>query len=131
MKKKIIIAIIIIAALVIAGVVGYDKWDRADRFVGDAISNPDFMYLDFELMNRTEIRTFTYSEGDELLVDFDITKGQVDLLIKERGGEVVFRGNDIQKANFILTIPEDGDYDITVSARHAAGRVTVGRNIEE
>lgn len=131
MKKKIMITIILLAVLVIAGAACYESWDRRDRFVGDAISNPDFLSLDFELMNRTEIRTFTYSEGDELLVDFDITKGHVDLLIKERGGAVCYKGDDIENGHFYLTIPEDGDYDITVTARHAAGRVTVGRNMEE
>jgi len=123
MKRK-TIAIILIA-LVLLGAISFVVYEKRTLFNGSRVKNPDCYTLEFTAMNQTDSHTLALQAGDSLSVDFAIDRGRVDLTVGIPGENPIYRGNDIDSAVFDLTIPKDGAYQVTVSAKHASGFVLI------
>ena len=96
------------------------------RFSGDRTAGPEGFSLRFDMMDKTDVQTLSLSEGDRLRVTWRIDGGSADILVRKKDGEVLYRadgrtGGDT--ADFELTVPETGEYTITVTARKAKGQI--------
>ena len=64
-------------------------------------------------------------KDDVFAVKFRIDNGHADLIIAMDGKTPIYKGNDIESGVFDAIVPEDGEYRITVNAKHASGYVEV------
>ena len=62
--------------------------------------------------------------GEQLRVALSHTEGTVDVTVGMEGQEPIYRGNGQQNADFVLEIPETGNYRISVSGHQAKGKVS-------
>lgn len=118
MKRKIIIAaaVLIAAAAAVCLLVF-----KSDAFKGEWVKNPDRYYLSFTLMNEDDSSVMPLRAGDTICASWSIEKGRVSVEISSESGEMLYRGSDIDTAEFELPISQDGNYIFSVSARNAAG----------
>lgn len=123
MKRK---TLVILALVIIA--LGISAWlilDNQSDFSGVRVRNPDCYTLQFTEMNEQDSHTLALRAGDRLSIDFAVDRGRVDLVIGIPSEKPIYRGDNINSGVFELTAPEDGEYRIDVTARHAAGFVTI------
>lgn len=59
-----------------------------------------------------------------IAVTMEVESGALDILIAQRGGDVVYRGNEVQSGAFVLEITESGEYEISVTGRQGRGTLT-------
>ena len=95
-------------------------------FDGDRIrqTDPQRFTLRFARMNRDDAETFSLQAGDVLRVSWRIESGSADIVIGRAVEAPIYQANGRGKgdeADFELTIPETGDYTISISARQARG----------
>ena len=64
-------------------------------------------------------------KSDTLRVHFSLEKGNVRLTIAAKNGEELYRGSGTEVTDFLLTVPADGRYIVTVDADHASGELSV------
>ena len=89
------------------------------------------LLLDFTEMNSSFTHTLKLAKDDQLHCSWDIKHGTVDLMIVGEKGEKLYQGNKVDRADFKLVIPNDGDYSITVAGSEAGGVVHFQRIDEE
>lgn len=119
MKKIIAICLALLAsAALLTGCTQND-------FTGSRMKNPDAYIMDFSHMNGSDSHTMHLLRGDELRVCTETTAGSLGIEIKADDGEILYSGNGEVVGKFTLNIPHEGDYTISVDARHAAGKVSV------
>lgn len=81
------------------------------------------LLLDFTEMNSSFTHTMTLSKDDQLDCTWDIRQGTVDLLILGENGEKIYQGNKVDRADFRLVVPVDGNYTFSVTGSEAKGIV--------
>lgn len=118
MKKKnhIALAVLLVLCLLCTGCANdtiYSRTRTADRY-----------YLRLKPLNETMTETYTLQAGDAIAVTMEVESGALDILIARQGGEVVYRGNEVQSGSFVLEITESGKYDISVTGRQGRGTLT-------
>ena len=119
--RKILITVFILTALCLIG-----AWQRSKpTFRGTRAANPDGYLLNFEEMNREDAHSMRLDADSQLKCQWEIEKGTVDILIQDKNSEVIYRGNKLDTADFLLDIKEYGVYTVTVKARNARGYVRV------
>ena len=79
------------------------------------------------MLNRKESADLNLMDGDYLQVSLSHTEGYVDVTVQPEGKEPIYRGNGQQNADFVLEIPETGDYRISIIGHQAKGRITFTR----
>ena len=129
--KRYLRILLVLSVIIISVAAAFFIYDRQVVFTGDKVKNPDCYVLKFEKMNQTDSHTLMLQEGDTLSVDFSIDRGHADLFIGMDGEEMIYRANDITSGAFELTVPKDGDYRITVQAKHASGSVMINAHGKE
>ena len=120
MRKRIIIALALLALAI-----PFILYGTQSEFSGNRVKSREQYILEFERMNQEDSHALALHEGDTLSVEFAIDRGRVDLFIGMAGAEALYRGNDIDSGSFVLTAPKDGDYQITIQAKHAAGYIRI------
>ena len=124
MVKKCVSIVLILAAL--AGIIVFFACGRQNVHCVTGINNLDHYYiLKFERMNREDFYLIPACKDDVFSVNFRIDKGHADLIIEIDGRNPIYKGNDIENGEFNVIVPEDGEYRITVNAKHAAGSIEV------
>lgn len=118
MKKYIIALVSVIVVLFLAVFLFYDN---VNIFKGNRVKNPSSYTMEFKSMNQKDSHVMALKAGDILEVDYEILKGRVDLTIGIDGQKPVYKGTKLEAESFQVIIPSDGDYRITVKAKHAAG----------
>lgn len=88
----------------------YSRTKTADRY-----------YLRLKPLNDTMTETYTLKAGDAIAVTMEVESGALDILIARQGGEVVYRGNEVDSGSFVLEITESGKYEISVTGRQGRG----------
>ena len=83
--------------------------------------------MEYSMLNREESADLNLMEGDCLQVSLSHTEGYVDVTVQSDGKEPIYRGNGQQNADFVLEIPETGDYRISIIGHQAKGRITFTR----
>lgn len=84
-----------------------------------------YYILEFEKMNREDSYLIPACKDDVFAVNFRIDKGHADFIIAMDGNPPIYKGNDIETGDFNIIVPEDGEYRITIKAKHASGFVEV------
>lgn len=126
-KKKIILSIVIIAILIILLILFKNNYIFCnDVFDGDRVRNPDRYYLDFDFMNQVDSDVMMLHAGDNLHATWNIKKGDVSIEITKEDGTRIYKGDDLDKADFVIPISEDGNYTVEISAKRAKGVIEIG-----
>lgn len=114
----------IAAACAVVFVVLFAACDNVE-FTGNRVANPDSFTLEIERMNGTDRHTMRLSAGDALEVRFVTEAGLLTLEIESGDGTKLYSGNGTELTDFVLNVPVDGDYTITVKAKRAKGEIFV------
>ena len=114
-----------IMACILFAIVTIYVWNHQKVFVGNTVKNPDSYILEFEKMHQEDSHVISACKDDVFAVHFRIEKGHADLVIAMDGNTPIYKGNDIETGVFDIIVPEDGEYRITVDAKHAYGYVEV------
>ena len=93
-------------------------------FVGSCEKSSDGYVAEFERMTGSDSHILTLKKGDVLSVCFKADSGSLRLTIA-CGNSVLYAGNGTAASDFTLNIPFDGNYTVTLDARHAAGIVRI------
>ena len=96
-------------------------------FDGSRVSDASGFRMEYSILNREESADLKLAEGDRLKVFLSHTEGTVDATVRMKGKEPIYRGNGQQNADFVLEIPETGDYHISVSGHQAKGHLSFTR----
>ena len=96
-------------------------------FHGSCVKNSDSYTLDIENMNGTDGHTLELQQGDTLQIHFAIEKGSIKLSVTVPDGTELYTGNGTEATDFMVNIPADGVYAISVEARQAAGSLHIQR----
>lgn len=84
----------------------------------------DLFSLGMEQLNCTIAESFSLGEGDTIDVSIVHISGELLLSIGQENREPVYSGRNPELGSFQVTIPEDGDYLISVSGKHAEGSIS-------
>ena len=87
--------------------------------------------MEYERLNGRKTAELGLSEGDRVRVSLLHTAGQVDVVLCREGDEPVYRGTGQENAEFTVTIPRSGIYQVTVTGHLATGKVLFIRLGEE
>lgn len=120
MNRKIAVLI-----LLIAGMIALRVYNNQKLYVGNQVKSRNCYILEFEKMNQEDSHVISACKDDVFAVNFRIDSGYVDFVIGMDGRYPIYTGNDINNGVFDVIVPEDGEYRITINARHAAGFVEV------
>ena len=96
-------------------------------FDGTRVSDASGFRMEYSMLNREESADLNLTEGDCLQVHLSHTEGTVDVIVGMDGNGPIYRGNGQQNADFVLEIPEAGNYRISVSGHQAKGYVSFTR----
>lgn len=102
--------------------------NNRDVFIGTNTKTTDCYILQVEKMNKTDSHVFVLEKDDVLSVEYSIDRGNVDLVIGLEKEKPIYKGNDIEDGKFEVIVPRDGEYRITVKAKHAAGSIVIIKN---
>lgn len=120
-KSKVLIGVVALIALVAVIVFFWPK----QQFAGSKLKNSDCYRLDMEYMYEKDQHEISCQKDDKLHCSFQIEKGRVDIYIRAFDGEVIYQGNNIQSADFIVSINREGIYIIEVNGKKAEGAIVV------
>ena len=84
----------------------------------------DFFSLDMERLNCTIEEPFSLKEGDSVDVSIVRVSGELTISIGKKGFEPIYEGKNPELSSFRVSIPEDGDYLLSVSGKQAEGRIS-------
>lgn len=92
-------------------------------FEGSIISNETEFRMEYSILNKEESAELKLTEGDQIQVSFSHTAGNVEVIVGQDGEEPIYKGTGQENADFILTIPRTGSYQILVIGHHAKGEI--------
>lgn len=124
-RRTFIVAGLAIVAVLLIACVSCCVLDNQSNFNGSMVKNPDLYNIEFSIMNQTDEHMMPLKAGDTVHVFYEITKGNVDLLIGMEGEKPAYRGNGITSGDFNLGITKDGTYKVTVQAKRASGSLKI------
>ena len=116
MKRK-GMAVILLCMLMLVGL-----GCRNNTMYSRVVSN-DRYYLKLFPLNGIMGETYTLQEGDEIHVSIQKQEGKMDISVGIPGETPLYTGNDGDTATFILSVPADGDYVISVIGQQARGEL--------
>lgn len=118
--------VIILGAVLAAGLIGFLIWDNVYSFKGDG---RHFLtgryYADFYYFNGNERFEFQLETGEKLHLDAHIEKGKAKVSFTRKGeksGEVI---SNIEDADTYFTADETGRYVVKINFKHAKGYVEI------
>ena len=111
-------AILLAACLLLSGCGGKSTFD------GSRISSETLFRMEYSILDREESAEMKLTEGDRIQVHISHTSGNVDVIVGENGEELIYKGTEQEKADFILTIPKTGCYHISVTGHRAKGEIS-------
>lgn len=114
-----IAALIWILALLLLPGIRYRDESRYSRRVEE-----DFFSLGMERLNCTIEEPFPLNEGDTIDVSIVRISGELTISIGEKDLEPIYEGRNPQLTFFRVTVPEDGDYLISISGKQAQGSIS-------
>ncbi len=122
-KKTAVLAVSLGLVILLAGALIFLPRQEV-RFDGDRISSAGRFALRFDRMNKTDSARMDFQAGDRLRVSWQIDGGSMDCIIGMEGEDPVYRAAGRtagDAADFIVSIPKEGTYTISVSAKTAKG----------
>ena len=121
MKTGAVLMILVLAGIMLTGCSGLMT------FSGTSVSDETGFRMQYTALNGTESAEMECFQGEQIRVIISQTAGNVDVKVGQAGKEPVYRGTEQTDADFILTMPEDGRYQISVTGHQAKGRISFVR----
>ena len=84
----------------------------------------DFFSLDMKPLNCTMEEVFSLNRGDAVDVSIVRVSGEMMISIGVKDRKAVYEGRNPELSSFRVTIPEDGDYLLSVSGNQAEGSIS-------
>ena len=121
-QKTIILSVILLVmGLLLTGC------GRKNTFDGSRISNETEFRMEYSILDKEESAEMKLTEGDQIQVHISHITGNVDVIIGQKGEEPIYKGTAQENADFILTIPKTGSYQISVTGHRPEGEVSFTR----
>ena len=99
----------------------------APTFNGSRTGNDSQFLMEYTVLNTTDGQTLSMEAGDTLDVAVVSASGAVSVNIQREGAPPLYAREDVPTGQFSLEIPEDGEYNITVTGEQARGSVSFVR----
>ena len=116
--KKAITAILLAMCFLLSGC------GKKSAFDGSRISSETVFRMEYSILDKEESAEMKLTEGDLIQVYISHTAGNVDVIVGENGEEPIYKGTAQENADFILTIPKTGCYQISVTGYRAKGEIS-------
>ena len=116
--KQAISAILLVMCLLFAGCEGKSTFD------GSRTSGETEFRMEYSILDKEESAELKLAEGDQLQVSISHTTGNVDVIVGRNGEEPIYKGTGQENADFVLTIPQTGAYQISVRGHRAKGKIS-------
>lgn len=97
---------------------------KSNAFDGTRTSDEAGFWMVYRVLDKEESSDLKLSEGDQIQVSISHSAGYVDVMVGQDGEEPIYDGTWQENADFILTIPETGLYQITVTGHQAEGKIS-------
>ena len=118
-QKTINLAAILMAiCLLLSGCGGKSTFD------GSRTSDETGFRMEYRILDKEESAEMKLTEGDQIQVHISHTTGNVDVIVGQKGEEPIYKGTEQENADFILTIPKTGSYQISVTGHRAKGEIS-------
>ena len=96
-------------------------------FDGSRVSDESGFRMEYAALNREETAALQLAAGEEIQVVLSHSAGSVDVTVGQEGKAPIYKGTAQENAEFLLTIPETGLYQISVTGHQAKGKVSFAR----
>ena len=118
---------IILSAILLAICLLLSGCGKKSTFDGSRTSDETGFRMEYSILDREESAELELTEGDQIQVHISHTAGNVDVIVGQYGEEPIYKGTEQETADFILTIPKTGFYQISVTGHRAKGEVSFTR----
>ena len=119
--KKAVTAILLAICLLLSGC------GKKSTFDGSRTSDETGFRMEYRILDKEESAEMKLTEGDQIEVHISHIAGNVDVIFGQNGEEPIYKGTGQENADFILTIPKSGSYQISVTGHRAKGEVSFTR----
>ena len=116
--RKAITAILLAICLLLSGC------GEKATFDGSRTSDETGFRMEYSILDKEESAELKLTEGDQIQVHISHTAGNVDVIVGENGEEPIYKGSEQENADFILTVPKTGSYQISVTGHRAKGEIS-------
>ena len=116
--KKAVTAILLAICLLLSGC------GEKSTFDGSRTSDETGFRMEYRILDKEESVEMKLTEGDQIQVHISHIAGNVDLIFGQNGEEPIYKGTGQENADFILTIPKSGSYQISVTGHRAKGEIS-------
>lgn len=131
-KKTILITLFSSIFILISSVIAFLIYDFHYEFNGIRTADENSFSLKFSSMNSSDNHELNLKQNDSLNIFFSINKGKANLIITYlENNSTLFKGKNITVGKFLLDIKDDGNYLLSVYAKHASGFINIMKNIGE
>jgi len=91
--------------------------------------NPDGtgITMDFKEWSSKKRCELSLNKGDVIKVDVFREKGEIALTISGKNGSEPYTGNNLKSGLFTVTVSEKDEYEIQITGKKAAGKVSVSQ----
>lgn len=84
----------------------------------------DLFFLEMKPLNDTLKEIYSLHEGDTIDVSVVLVSGELRISIGQENRKLVYEGKNPESGSFQVTVPEDGDYTISVTGNRAEGSIS-------
>jgi len=123
-KRGITQKIIILSAILLAMCLMLTGCGGKITFEGFKTSSETEFRMKYTVLDNEESAELKLTEGDQIQVSISHIAGNVDVIVGQNGEEPIYKGTGQENADFILTIPKTGSYQISVTGHRAKGAVS-------
>ncbi|MDD6301991.1 MAG: hypothetical protein PUA56_01580 [Bacillales bacterium] len=95
------------------------------NIVISSIKDNNQYYLKFDYLTDKDNHVLSLKENDHIKVEYQIEDGEVDILIGMENEEYLYKGNKIDKGDFILVTSKEGMYNIKIEYKEAKGEIKI------
>ena len=110
------IALLVLAVLFLPRLFGGSTFSRQ--------AEADFFAIEMKPLSSALEESYRLRRGDAIEVSLARTDGEVSITIGQKGQTPIYEGRNPALDSFLVTVPEDGDYIITVTGKAARGSIT-------
>ena len=122
---RILVISIVIAFLVLGGAFAYRALHTSGKFHGNLVKNPNHFRMDASYFNGTEGCVLPLQKDQWLKVQMQVEKGEMTLRIADAAGAPLYEGDGSACSEFLLAVPETGDYSVSLTGHRAKGYVEI------
>ena len=116
--KKAVTAILLAICLLLSGC------GKKSTFDGSRTSDETGFRMEYRILDKEKSAEMKLTEGDQIQVHISHIAGNVDVIVGQNGEEPIYKGTGQENADFILTIPKSGSYQISVTGHRAKGEIS-------